>query len=555
MNLFKRNELFLSLLHFYFTGFMSFLENTILEKHYLKGEELFDAGAVLEVVEVEKSLWSVMIKDNGILEVEIQNPNTKKQKSTCECSTFHNEASCEHIATALLHLRKKEAEKQKKRKQATLQKQSFNLKTILDNVETEDLKKFIKTYAQSDRMFNISLKAAFARKIDLVDNSQKYTSILASLIKPISTESNASTSSELRMALKVIEEFNSQLEDALSLNQLDEAFLILESCLPRLHYLYSNYNKRTEKVTQLLVKFHKHINDLYINQLAPALLARLDELLLNVFEKSYYNHLDFIPNIYHIAESHHRSDLVQKLKDQIQNTPFGKVKQINKVVFTALLIQNGFYEKIQCTDDTKIAAIQYLTKINKGAEAIQYMEKYRASSEKNRKLEYTMVTTYKELGLNKKFEDLSAELYVVNNDARYYRLLKENQTEKSWKPIKALILDTIDKQSSNSTFKGQFYEKEGMIPELISLLEEEADLRHIMKYDYSLYKSNYTDIERIYLKAIQRYLDNHAGNVATRFIDEVFHHLNQIRAHKLVTAIKNFISANFPHRMLLSSFS
>jgi hypothetical protein len=534
---------------------MSFLENTILEKHYVKGEQLFDKAAVLEVVEVEKSLWSVMVKDAGILEVEIQNPNTKKQKSTCECKTFSQENSCEHIATALLYLRKQESERTKKRKDTALQKQSFNLKTILDNIGEEDLKKFIKTYAQTDRMFNIFLKASFARKIDLIDNSMKYESILASLIKPISTQKNASTTTDLRIAFKVIEEFNSQLEDALSLNQLDEAFLIVEACLPKLHYLYSNYHKRSEKVTDLLVKFHSHVDELYDNQLAPALLTQLDDLIVDLFQKSYYNLLEDLDNVYHIAEKHNRKEAIEQLDAIILNTPLGKVKQINFVVFTALLIQNRFYDKIQCTDDVIIAAVQFLIKSNHGEKAVEYIEKFRIAQPKNRKLEYTLATTYRTLGKIKKFQELSAELYIINDDIRYYRLLKENITEKSWAPIKQIILKNIEKLSPNSSFVTRFYEKEGMIDELIILLEDEADLRQIMKYDYELYKTHYIDLERIYKKAVKKYLDNHVGDIATRYIDEILHHLTQIRAHKLETSLKNYISLEFPHRLLLSSFS
>jgi len=534
---------------------MSFLENTILEKHYVKGELLFDQGAVLEVVEVEKSLWSIMVKDNGILEVEIQNPNTKRQKSTCECETFNTEKSCEHIATALLHLRKQESERAKKRKESALRKQTFNLKTILDNIELDDLIKFIKTYAQTDKMFGILLKASFARKIDLEDNSQKYESILSSLIKPISTESNASTTTDIRIGFKVIEEFNSQLEDALSLNQLEEAFLIVESCLPKLHYLYSNYGKRSEKVVNLLVKFHSHIDVLYENQLAPILLTKLDELVINLFQKSYYNLLDFLINIYHIAEKHNRQYVIDKLNSVIFNTSHGKVKQINYTVYTALLIQNGFHDKIQSTDDTIISAIEYLIKMDRGDKAIDFMEQYQKTQPKNRKLEYAMVSTYRTLGNIKKFQQLCAELYVSNDDARYYRLLKENATEKTWAPLKQLILNNIESQEPNSSFRSRFYENEGMTEALITLLEEECDLRHIMKYDYALYKTNYIDLERIYHKAIKLYLENHAGDLATRFIDEILHHLAQIKAHKMITSIKNHILSHFPHRQMLTSFS
>jgi len=534
---------------------MSFLENTILEKHYVKGETLFDQGAVLEVVEVEKKLWSVMVRDNGILEVEIQNPNTKRQKSTCECNTFQKEKSCAHIATALLYLRKQESERAKKRKQKATRKQTFNIRTILDNITHEDLSKFVKSQAQSDKMFGTMLKASFARKIDLHDNSVKYESILASLIKPISTEKNASTSSDIRLALKVIEEFNSQLEDAFSLNQLEEAFFILEACLPKLHYLYSNYNNRTEKTVNLLTKFHAHIDQLYENQLAPVLLQRLDDLLLNLFQKSYYNHLESLTNIYHIAEKHQRKTVVDQLEVFIKNTSPSRVKRSNLTVFTALLIQLNLYEKINATDDTIINALTYLINMHQEDEAVAFMEYYRKTNPKNRKLEYKLVATYRQLGITSAFRTLAAELYVSNTDMRYYRMLKEGTTPKMWESILPIILKNIENLKPSSSFVARFYEVEGMTQKLIELLENESNLRHIMKYDYALYKSNYIDLERIYHKAIRKYLENHAGDIATRFIDEILHHLNQIKAHKLVTSIKNYIAMHFPHRQHLSSFS
>jgi hypothetical protein len=193
--------------------------------------------------------------------------------------------------------------------------------------------------------------------------------------------------------------------------------------------------------------------------------------------------------------------------------------------------------------------------MNHGSNAIEFIERYRISNPKNRKLEYALVTTYRELGMIKKFQELSAELYVTNDDVRYYRLLKENITDAAWTSIKKIILEKIKTLSPSPNFIARFYENEGMIDDLIMLLEEEANLRHIMKYDYSLYKTHYIDLERIYKKAIKQYLDNHVGDIATRFIDEILHHLTQIRAHKLETSLKSYISSQFPHRLLFSSFS
>ena len=117
------------------------------------------------------------------------------------------------------------------------------------------------------------------------------------------------------------------------------------------------------------------------------------------------------------------------------------------------------------------------------------------------------------------------------------------------------IQDKIEELNPAPSFVARFYELEKMNKELIKLLEEVGDLRLIMSFDFNLYKTNYIELESVYHKAIKEYLETHAGNIATRFIDEILNHLSQLRAHKLVSSIKQFISVTFPHRHHLSSFS
>ena len=534
---------------------MSFLENTILEKHYLLGEKLFDQGGVLEVIEVEKNLWSVMIRDEGIIEVEIQSPNTKRQKSTCECDTFHAEKSCAHIAAALLHLRKQNRDRERSKKEKLPISQTFNLKTILANIETEDLIRFVKSYAQTDKMFGILLKASFARKIDLNDNSQKYESIISTLIRPISTESRTSSKSDLRIALKVIDEFNTQLEDAISLNQLEEAFIIIKTCLPKLHYVYSNYHVTTEKVVNLIRKFHVQIDFLYDNQLAPALLSKLDVFLENLYQKSYYNHLIKINDLFHIAEKQGRSELLNRLNLIIKSKNYRNLKPTDLVVFTALQIQLNHYEDIKSNDDISISAIHLLIEKGFGRQALNYMETLYDSNVKNKKLEFALVASYQALGEIQKFQNLAAALYVSNTDNRYYRMLKENASDANWRSIRDIIIHNIKTQEPGPNFVARFYEKEGMNEELLILLNKYNDLRMIMKYDFNLYRKDYIALEKLYHQSMKVYLENHAGHIATRFIEEVFYHLAQIKAHKLITSIKSYIAIHFPHRSILTSFT
>jgi len=536
---------------------MSLLENKFKEQHLLSGEQLLDNNTVLEVLEIERNLWSVMIKDNGVIEVEVQNPNTKAQKSTCECKTYIQEKSCAHIVAALLHLRKLEEDKvsARKKRQNKSQKQAFNIKTILNEIDAEQLKNYVRSYAQKDRNFGVMLKASFAKSIDLNDNLIKYQSILASLIKPITTEKLKSSSADLRLGLKVIDEFNAQLEDSLSMSQYEEAFIILEATLPKLHYLYSKYNIRKEVVANWISKFHNHLDLIYNEKLAPNFKEEIDEFIIELSEKSYYNHLQSALSLFQILSKHKREKSKIKLISKLKEQDISNVKEESKVVFGALLILNNLYDQLKINNDLKLESIKYLIQSGNEEEAVKYLEYFLENEHRNRKMEATLIDVYQNQKNHKKFQELAIYIFVKYTDIRYYRKLKEKCLENEWPKVKKLITKAIEKYQPSSQFLGIYYSNEEMYDELVSVLETELELRHIMKYDYQLYKSNYIDLEHIYHKAVSHYLDSHVGAIAGNFIEEVFAHLSSIKAYKLESSLKKHISTNYPHRKKITSFS
>lgn len=528
---------------------MSFIENTIAEQHFLKGELLLESKSILEVVEIEKRLWSVMVKDNGIIEVEIQNPNTKSQKSTCECKTFAKESSCEHIAAALLHLRKLDTERKEeiKKKKAESRKQAFNIRTILDEINEDQLKKYIRTYAQKDKNFSIMLKAAFARSIVLEDNKQKYKSILDSLIKPISTDQLKSTSSDLRLAMKIIDEFNSQIEDCISLSLYEEAFSIIEATLVKLHYVYAKYPVRKEEVANWISKFHAHIDLMYQEKLAPKFKLKMDDFMLELWQKSYHNYLVEALSLYQIADKHKRKEVKTVMLEGITSKNINTVKQSNKVVFTALLILNKVHKNITVADDIQLEAINYLMRSGNPKDAIEYMEFFLENRHVNRMMQHTLLSAYDSTNQSAKYITKAIEFYVTNGDIRFYRLLTEKHADK-WSPVKSKIIKAIASGKTTSSFRATFYFNEKMVTELVSELEQEADLRHLMKYDIFLYKEDFVSLERIYHKALEKYLNTHVGSIANNFINEIVSHLSNAKAYKMEKSVKGFLNENFPHR-------
>jgi hypothetical protein len=536
---------------------MSFIENTISEHHLIHGEELLDAGAVLEVVEIERKLWSVMIKDNGIIEVEILNPNQKNQKSTCECEEYQKSKSCAHIAAALLHLRKLEEERieKKKKKEKENQKQTFNIRTILNAIDDEQLKNYVRSYAQKDRNFGIMFKASFAKSVDLNDNLIKYQSILSNLIKPLTTEKLKSTTSDLRLALKVVDEFNSQLEDNMSVSLFEDAFLIIKATLPKLHYLYSKYNFQKEKSSVWIAKFHKHLDHLYDEKLAPKFKEKIDVFILDLSDKSYYNHITNALSLFQILEKHKRNKAKEELLKLFAEQPILKIKANNRVVFGGILIINKMYSSLKISDDAKLASIKYLLETGSEIAAIEYLEYFLAYENRNRKMEVALLDAYDALEMDAKFQILAVDIFVKHGDIRFYRLLKTKINEAEWSKIKKSISKSIETHKPDTTFLATYFYNEEMINELVDILEYELDLRHIMKYDFYLYTHNYIALERIYHKAVAKYLDNHLGGIATNFIQEVLVHLSNIRAHKMESSLKKFVSTNYPHRGRITSFS
>lgn len=536
---------------------MPFIENTIAEHHLIQGEALLDLGSVLEVVEVEKKLWSVMIKDNGIIEVEIQNPNQKNQKSTCECKDFHDSKSCAHIAAALLHLRKLEELRieNQKRKEKENQKQTFNIRTILNAIDAEQLKNYVRSYAQKDKNFGIMLKASFAQTVNLNDNLIKYQSILNNLIKPLTTEKLKSTTSDIRLALKVVDEFNSQLEDNMSVSMFEDAFVIMQATLPKLHYLYSKYPVQKEKTANWIAKFHEHINQLYDEKLAPKFKLEIDDFILELSKKSYFNYLSNALSLFQILENHKRKQAKKELINYLISIPPSSINAKSKTVYGAILIINKLYKKLELSDDAKLESVKYLMKTGSATSAIEYLEYFLENESRNRKMEVALLDAYDEQEMDSKFLKLAVEIFVKHEDLRFYRLLKNKVSNAIWPTTKQSIEKAINKYTPQSTFLATYYFNENMEKELTNLLEEELDLRHLMKYDNYLYSRNYIALESIYHNATSKYLDTHVGAIASNFIQEVLTHLSNIRAYKMETSLKKFLNINYPHRASITTFS
>jgi hypothetical protein len=341
----------------------------------------------------------------------------------------------------------------------------------------------------------------------------------------------------------------------MSVSMFEDAFIIIQATLPKLHYLYSKYNTQKDKSSQWIANFHKHLDHLYDEKLAPKFKENIDAFILELSNKSYYNHLTNSISLFQILDKHKRNRAKEDLIKYLSSQSISSIKASSKVVFGGILILNKMYKVLDVSDDAKLASIQYLMQTGSEPEAIEYLEYFLENENRNRKMEVALLDAYNVLDMDVKFQKLAVDIFVKHEDMRFYKLLKTKISAANWPTTKKAITQSIEKNQPTSTFLASYLYNEEMTNELIDILENELDLRHIMKYDFYLYTHDYISLERIYHKATANYLDNHIGDIASNFIQEVIVHLSNVRAHKMETSLKKFVSSNYPHRGSYTSFS
>ena len=260
---------------------------------YSKGEELYQNGAVQEIIKLNSSLYNLIIREGKVYEVELLKPLLKGQKYSCDCSFYKSNKTCKHIVAALLYFKeyKSQLKSTEKAKSASKPKyKSITTRSLLNQIDDESLRQFVLGYASRDKKFSDALKVNFIRQIDLEDNERKYKTLLDSLIKPISSKHAELKETEVRNFKNVIKDLLEQAHDALALKEYLEASYIIKTVLLKLHYLDHYFPERYDELEPYFIEFYKVYKELLDRtDLALDLKDNLYENLIELVDSSFYH--------------------------------------------------------------------------------------------------------------------------------------------------------------------------------------------------------------------------------------------------------------------------
>jgi hypothetical protein len=84
-------------------------------------------------------------------------------------------------------------------------------------------------------------------------------------------------------------------------------------------------------------------------------------------------------------------------------------------------------------------------------------------------------------------------------------------------------------------------------------LKTQRDFRMVMMLDEYLYPRFPEELTQLYEHMAEDFLNQHIGQHAYVFIDELLQHLNKIKAGKIANKIAVMIEMKFPHRSRMSN--
>lgn len=200
-----------------------------------QAQTMVQAGQVKGLREVEKHFWVASVADgeNNYETEAIITPQSVKA-FTCECWDEGRRRMCVHVAAALLRLRQFLSQKvapapaPKAKTAATASVPRFTVTALIEQVEGNDLRQFIRDYARENPDFSVAMKLWFA---GTTPNQQAaFDQVLASLLPQTVSNRDADT----RRLRRHLPQLHRQLQQAAGERHFIEAAPLALAILEKL---------------------------------------------------------------------------------------------------------------------------------------------------------------------------------------------------------------------------------------------------------------------------------------------------------------------------------
>ncbi|MEM6964114.1 MAG: SWIM zinc finger family protein [Bacteroidota bacterium] len=547
-----------------------------------KAEMLLFEGLVRDVSGMGKNLWIQKVFDtwedlqrDTPFEVEVQLTGKKVKAFTCECDFFQQNQStklpCKHIVAALLHLRKyllqKELEKEKSRVRPTNKPTKLTTATVLNSVNLEALKNFVRSYARTDKKFSIALKARFAHTVQLDNPKEKYIQLLQSTFNSVKNTKDKINYHAVQQITSVIKDILEHVDDAIALDHYAEANSILQAIILKLAPNIKRAENHEEKMVSLMELGFAGMAQLVKKELAPELKKEIWAFSLENFDgkehKKYGTQHYFFKLLLALTAEKKEADLlIEKLDTQLEFV-FDKKKK-GELLLVKMKLLEQFYAK-DLSDfisenmeesEILIAAIKNAIQQDNYKDARQLALRgldIQKSVRTRNQLDDFLLNIALKTDDRKNIVTYARKRFLVTFEFHFYHILK-NASEENWEKDVEVLLEEIKKQPYTPNKKETFaaiYAEEKMYGRLVNYIRKIRSLDLLEKYDLELLENYKKEVFDLYEDFLDGYLRNHLGRQTSVKIRDIFYKLKKIGAQSLVNKLAKQYRQQYPERHTL----
>ncbi|MFK7773882.1 MAG: SWIM zinc finger domain-containing protein [Saprospiraceae bacterium] len=559
------------------------IETFFPEKVVEQAEALLQEGLVQGIVYLEKKIWTMKVgesyenlKDGNAFEVEIQMSGKKVKRGTCDCDFYQQNLSsknnhCKHIVAGLFALRKhlleKELERQKAIRVTPFKHKRLTTISVLNSVDPEALKNFVRAYARTDKKFALSLKARFAHAVEVENDKEKYLQLLQATFSSVTTTKDKIKYNSLQQVQLVITDILDHVDDAIALEHYSEASDILQAIIIKLSPNIKRAENHEDRILALLNSTFSFLKNLIKKDLPPELKGEIWQFCFENFDgrehKKYETNTHFLAFLLELTtEKKYAKILLEKINNEIANT-FDKKKKGVLLLFKMKLVEqfektslSAFIEENLEESEILLAAIKNAVSQENYDDA-KHLALKGLEMQKNVTVRNELDDILLNIGLKTQhIQDITIyarKRFLVTFEFHFYQILK-NTVSKGWKKEVKNLLNLIEGQPFSPQKKITFAEifaKEKMHKELIEFIKKNRSLDLLEKYDIQLIDDFKKEIFELYEDLLDGYLRNHLGRQTSTKIRDIFYHLKKIGAKKLVYKLAKQYREEYPERHTL----
>ncbi len=541
------------------------IEQNTAEHLWLAAETLYDTeGLFVKATKISKTLWNLLLLDGKEYEVEIL-LRSNKPKFTCDCDDFYKNSSCKHIIASLIYIKddisKKELAKQKikaREKKRKASEAKYNVKSILENAHPEELKRFVRAYANMENSFSLALKGHFANKMDLENNDQKYKQLLDAAIKPKNFKHMSLSTTEKKDFYRLVDSLSSQAEDCVTLKQYRECKYILMHLLDKVSYVRKNYNHNPARLESKEIIILDLLKDLLKEKMPPELQAEIYNNLVELLNRSYY-----VPADRNILET--TMTIVDYKEEDLQEIAEKIIPLINAkdelsqyfIVFYFYLFQENTAILDKLIQNVKLETItsglQHLYKLKKIPLLIGVLRSLKEQNQESKSINILACKALFGAGLIKDGLSYLQDILEVDKDVSLaiglVNFIPEDQQEIHLKELNGIF--------ENAELENllKYYKNTDQHEQIAKVLDENSDLPLLWDYDHILFDLDEELFYKIYLKTTISHLNNYAGSAGKEAIMTSLNRFNLYNLKKLRGKLQDELREEFSHRKIIKEIA